>query len=91
MAAKLERFLPGVGASPGIAIGRAMVVPRYKVQVAYRPLQNKGEAEDEVARFEAALMATQADLLPRPAKTWAPPWPTTPTSSMPTCSSWATG
>lgn len=62
MAGGEERILHGVGASPGISIGRAMAVPRHPVQVAYRPLQDQTEAEAEVTRFEVALMATQDDL-----------------------------
>ncbi len=62
MAPRAERVLHGVGASPGIAIGRAMAVPRHPVQVAYRPLADQVEAEAEVARFEIALLATQDDL-----------------------------
>ncbi|MBI5522637.1 MAG: phosphoenolpyruvate--protein phosphotransferase [Desulfarculus sp.] len=62
MASGEERVLHGVGASPGISIGRAMAVPRHPVQVAYRPLQDQTEAEAEVTRFEVALQATHDDL-----------------------------
>ncbi|MFZ5585742.1 MAG: phosphoenolpyruvate--protein phosphotransferase [Thermodesulfobacteriota bacterium] len=62
MTAKGERILRGVGASPGIAIGRALFVPRHPVQVAYRPLADAKEAKAEVARLRAALASTSAEL-----------------------------
>ncbi|CAO0820920.1 Phosphoenolpyruvate-protein phosphotransferase [Desulfarculales bacterium] len=58
-----KKILYGVGASPGIAIGRAMAVPRHKVQVSYRPLHDQAEAEAEGTRFETALAATHDDLI----------------------------
>ncbi len=52
----------GVGASPGIAIGRALVVSRSPVQVPYRPLA-EDQVEREVARFRAAVQAAQKELV----------------------------
>lgn len=62
MSAGGEKTLKGVGASPGIAIGRALFVPRHPVQVNYRPLADAVEAEAEVARLRAALEATGKEL-----------------------------
>ncbi|MCA1989478.1 MAG: phosphoenolpyruvate--protein phosphotransferase [Desulfarculus sp.] len=62
MTAGGEKTLKGVGASPGIAIGRALLVPRHPVQVNYRPLADAAEAEAEVARLKAALEATGREL-----------------------------
>jgi phosphotransferase system enzyme I (PtsI) len=57
-----EKVLQGVGASPGIAIGRALPLARRPLQLAYRYLQGDGEIEGEASRFQAALEATQAEL-----------------------------
>lgn len=62
MSAGGEKTLKGVGASPGIAIGRALFVPRHPVQVNYRPLSDATEAKAEVARLRAALEATGREL-----------------------------
>ncbi|MBU4275297.1 MAG: phosphoenolpyruvate--protein phosphotransferase [Proteobacteria bacterium] len=51
----------GVGASPGIAIGRALVVSRSPVQVPYRPLA-EDQVEREVERFREAVGAAQNEL-----------------------------
>ncbi|MEW5914624.1 MAG: phosphoenolpyruvate--protein phosphotransferase [Thermodesulfobacteriota bacterium] len=62
MSASREKIMHGVGVSPGIAIGRALVVARNPVQVPYRPLANQNQAEREVQRFLAALEATKHEL-----------------------------
>ncbi|MCF8098360.1 MAG: phosphoenolpyruvate--protein phosphotransferase, partial [Desulfarculaceae bacterium] len=51
----------GVGASPGIAIGRALVVSRSPVQVPYRPLA-EDQVDREVERFREAVGAAQNEL-----------------------------
>lgn len=61
MSATDEKVMRGVGASPGIAIGRALVVSRSPVQVPYRPLA-EDRVEWEVERFRAAVNAAQAEL-----------------------------
>ncbi len=58
-----ENTLRGVGASPGIVIGRALVLPRHPVQVAYRPLGKAAQVRAEVERFLAALEEARKDLL----------------------------
>ncbi|RJX35223.1 MAG: phosphoenolpyruvate--protein phosphotransferase [Desulfarculus sp.] len=62
MSASREKIMRGVGVSPGIAIGRALVVARNPVQVPYRPLSNVSQAEQEAKRFQAALAATKQEL-----------------------------
>ncbi len=62
MSASKEKAMQGVGVSPGIAIGRALVVARNPVQVPYRPLENQEQARREVERFQSALAATRAEL-----------------------------
>ena len=79
----------GVGASPGIAIGRALVVSRSPVQVPYRPLA-EDQVEREVERFRRAVERGPAASSTRPRPSWARSWPTTPTSSRLTWASWAT-
>jgi len=55
------KTLRGVGASPGIVIGRALVVSQSPVRVPYRPLAAE-EVEREMARFRRALDAAREDL-----------------------------
>ena len=57
-----ERILRGVGASPGIVIGRAMLVGRRPVRVAYRVLDDPLSRQREVERFQEAVAATRDDL-----------------------------
>jgi len=57
-----EKILTGVGASPGITIGRALPVAPRQVQVAYRYLREKADQEKEVERFRRALDQTRAEL-----------------------------
>ncbi len=63
MSASKEKTLHGVGASPGIVIGRAWSVPRHAVKVVYRHLDTPNEVESEVVRFLAALEATKQELV----------------------------
>jgi phosphoenolpyruvate-protein phosphotransferase (PTS system enzyme I) len=62
LSASRENTMQGVGVSPGIVIGRALVVARNPVQVPYRPLESPEQAQREVERFQAALEATTAEL-----------------------------
>ncbi len=62
MSAAAERMLSGVGASPGITIGRALAVARRPLSVAFRQVEGEGEREREVARLEAAIAATEREL-----------------------------
>ena len=56
-----QKTLKGVGASPGIAIGRALVVSKSPVRVPYRPVAGE-DTEREVERFQKALNAAREDL-----------------------------
>ena len=57
-----EKILRGIGASPGIAIGRALPVARHPVSLAYRRLQTDHDVEEEVRRFRTAVEATKKSL-----------------------------
>ncbi|MFH1092399.1 MAG: phosphoenolpyruvate--protein phosphotransferase [Pseudomonadota bacterium] len=50
-----KSVLSGVAASPGIAIGKAYVVNRAKVEFVYQILINESLVEDEVRRFQEAV------------------------------------
>lgn len=57
-----EIVLRGVGASPGIAIGRALLVARRPVSVVYRRLAREVDKKAELERFQKALDATLLEL-----------------------------
>ena len=57
-----EILLRGVGASPGIAIGRALLVARRPVSVVYRHLAREVDKKAELERFQKALDATLLEL-----------------------------
>ena len=57
-----EKRLNGIGASPGIAIGRALPVARHPVSLAYRRLRTDEDIQSEVRRFTAAVEATKKNL-----------------------------
>lgn len=59
MSAGTEKVLQGVGASPGIAIGRAMPLARRPVQLTYRHLSDPAHKVREEERFNLAVQATQ--------------------------------
>lgn len=59
MSAGREKILQGVGASPGIAIGRAMPLARRPVQLSYRRLADPADTEREKERFNQAVQTTQ--------------------------------
>lgn len=55
------RILRGIAVSSGISIGPAYVVDRRKRHIETRDIE-RAETDDELARFEAALAETQAQL-----------------------------
>ncbi|MEM7248207.1 MAG: phosphoenolpyruvate--protein phosphotransferase [Acidobacteriota bacterium] len=55
------RVLHGLGAAPGIAIGRALILDRGSAQIFEAPVA-ENEVEVEVGRLEAAVEATRAQL-----------------------------
>jgi phosphoenolpyruvate-protein phosphotransferase len=56
------RTYKGIGVSPGIAIGRAVIVERREASVYRVPIREE-EVEAEVARFNAALAKSREELL----------------------------
>ena len=58
-----EKILRGIGASPGIAIGRALQVARHPVSLAYRRLHTDQDVQAEERRFRAAVESTKKTLM----------------------------
>ncbi|MCB2186065.1 MAG: phosphoenolpyruvate--protein phosphotransferase [Deltaproteobacteria bacterium] len=58
-----EKTFTGVGASPGIGIGRALCITRGPVKVPFHSLGGPEDVAREVHRFQEGLTATQTDLL----------------------------
>ncbi len=56
-----ESVLHGIAASPGIAIGSALVLARNEFSVAQEPIQ-ASEVENEIARFREALSKTRVQI-----------------------------
>jgi phosphotransferase system enzyme I (PtsI) len=63
VSASREKILQGVGASPGIAIGRAMPLARRPVQLSYRRITDSADLEREEERFKQAVQTTQEYLV----------------------------
>lgn len=57
-----EKILRGIGASPGIAIGRALPVARHPVSLVYRRLHTDQDIQKEERRFRAAVESTKKTL-----------------------------
>ena len=57
-----ERLFQGVGVAPGIAKGKILVHLQEEEIISFRDLKDS-ELDAEVARFEAALLATRRELL----------------------------
>src|SRR5438477_2241615 len=56
------RTYKGIGVSPGIAIGRAVIIEKREASVYRVPIRDE-EVVDEVGRFNAALEKTRDELL----------------------------
>src|SRR5438445_7007116 len=56
------RTYKGIGVSPGIAIGRAVIIERREASVFRVPIREE-EVESEVTRFTESLEKTKAELL----------------------------
>lgn len=56
-----EQTFTGIGASPGIVIGRVFLLDRRKVVVAGRPIEDVN-VKNEVARFKKALELSKAQI-----------------------------
>ena len=57
-----QRVLKGIGASPGIIIGKAHLVDRSKVKILYQYLIDDEQLSKEVERFTEALRTTEKQL-----------------------------
>ena len=57
-----EKIFNGIGASPGIVIGRAYLLDRRKVVVAEQQRISDSTAKDEVARFKRAIESARLQL-----------------------------
>ena len=55
--------ITGAAAAAGIAIGKACVMRRGKLEMPRLYILNEEQVAGEVARFQAALRQTQEDLL----------------------------
>ena len=58
----IRRFLKGIGASAGVAIGRAYLVDRSRVKVIYQYLLDDNKVEEEVDRFRQAVDRAEEQL-----------------------------
>ncbi len=58
-----ELVLQGIAASPGIAMGKALVLPRPQASVNFRPLTSEQEVEAEKTRLLEAMEQTRKELL----------------------------
>ena len=58
----LNLVLKGIGASGGVAIGRAYLVDRSRVKVVYQYLLDEGQIEPEKVRFKEAVAKADAQL-----------------------------
>jgi phosphoenolpyruvate-protein phosphotransferase (PTS system enzyme I) len=57
-----EKIFNGIGASPGIVIGRAYLLDRRKVVVAEQQRVSDSTVKDEVARFKRAIESARVQL-----------------------------
>jgi phosphoenolpyruvate-protein phosphotransferase (PTS system enzyme I) len=57
-----EKIFNGIGASPGIVIGRAYLLDRRKVVVAEQQRVSDSTSKDEVARFKRAIESARVQL-----------------------------
>ena len=59
---KSQQFLKGIGASAGVAIGRAYLVDRSRVKVLYQYLLDDNKVEEEIERFRQAVDRAEEQL-----------------------------
>ena len=57
-----SRTIHGIGVSPGIAIGKAYLLPRGRIPIPYYTLLGDNAVEEELKRFEAAVQKAEKDL-----------------------------
>src|SRR4030067_3236707 len=56
-----NKFIPGVGASPGIVIGKAYLIERFKVRRARKSI-DPTQVDDEVKRFRRVIEESRNQL-----------------------------
>jgi phosphotransferase system enzyme I (PtsI) len=59
---QINKFIQGIGASPGIIIGKAYLVERFKVRLPQKRI-GRGQVEEEVKRFLHAIRESQDQLM----------------------------
>jgi phosphotransferase system enzyme I (PtsI) len=59
---QINKFIQGIGASPGIIIGKAYLVERFKVRLPQKRI-GRGRVEEEVKRFLRAIEESQNQLM----------------------------
>jgi phosphotransferase system enzyme I (PtsI) len=58
---QIDRFIQGIGASPGIVVGKAYLVERFKVRLPQKQIASD-RVEEEVKRFLKAIQESQNQL-----------------------------
>ena len=58
---QINKFIQGIGASPGIIIGKAYLLERFKVRLPQKQI-NPGQVEEEVQRFFNAIQESRNQL-----------------------------
>jgi len=58
---QIDKFIQGIGASPGIIIGKAYLVERFKVRLPQKQIASV-QVEEEVKRFLSAIQESQNQL-----------------------------
>ncbi len=59
---QINKFIQGIGASPGIVIGKAYLIERSKVRLPEKGI-NPGQVEEEVKRFLKAIQDSRDQLM----------------------------
>jgi phosphotransferase system enzyme I (PtsI) len=58
---QINKFIQGIGASPGIIIGKAYLIERFKVRLPQKRI-DRGQVEEEVKRFLRTIQESQDQL-----------------------------
>ena len=58
---QINKFIQGIGASPGIIIGKAYLVERFKIRLPQKRI-GRGQVEEEVKRFLRAIQESEDQL-----------------------------
>ena len=58
---QINKFIQGIGASPGIIVGKAYLVERFKVRLPQKQI-SRGQIEEEVKRFLRAIQESEDQL-----------------------------